>query len=317
MALILLNLLPWLPQGAASAETVPWVRYSLFEGGSEIDHDGQGVSIDTPFAIASVGKTMTSVAVLRMAERGTLSVDDPVSDWVTADISRGLGGLQTTSLRHLLTMTSGLPDYYIETFLEDALDDPDNVQTPQSALRYVYDTPRHFPPGADFEYSNTNYVLLGLILENATGRSYAEVLQQEVFAPAQMAQSFVFGDRDLPRSFAKSPDHTEDVRAYYQGAGFGDGGVISTARDLARFYSALFLDRSLLERAMMDALMTDPLGAAYGMGLEVEDGLVGHSGGDLGFSSDVRLDLETGALAIELVAAEDAKTGWTFDQMPE
>lgn len=297
--------------GAASAGDVPQIRY--LDRPSGVMVQTEAATQDTAFAIASVGKTMTAVASLRRVDRGRLGLEDKAAAWIAPDIVQGFGGLNGITLRHLLTMTSGIPDYYTEDYLEDALDDPDRIQRADIALSYAFGEPQLFEPGTDFDYSNTNYVLLGLILEAETGKSYAGAMQQEVFAPAGMTNSFVFGSRPLPIGFADVPD---EVRRYYQGAGFGDGGVIATAADVAQFYRTLFIDQTLLPSDLLVALTTDPLGVGYGMGIELDAATIGHSGGDLGFTSDVRLHRPTGMIAIELVADEDAETGWTEDQMP-
>ena len=297
--------------GPACAQPVPTVRYLEDAGGVTVT--AQSASADTRFAIASVGKTMTAVALLRLVQAGDLRLDAPAADWITPEVARGLGGLRNVTLRHLLTMTSGLPDYYTDDYLADVLDDPSR-QTAETALGYAFEEDRLFAPGTDFDYSNTNYVLLGLILEAVTGQSYAKAMQTQVFGPAAMTDSFVFGSRRLPAGFAQAPAH---VRAYYMGAGFGDGGVIATASDVARFYRALFLDQTLLSPAMLADMTSDPTGTGYGMGIELDGPILGHSGGDLGFSSDVRLHRPTGTLAVMLVAEEDADTGWTDDQMPD
>ena len=295
----------------AQADDVQSLRYFALDGRAEVSVMGAGTDIDTAFAIASVGKTMTAVAVLRLAERGVLGLDDPAARWVSADIAAGLG-LGAVTIRHLLTMTSGLPDYYDDDYLEDALEDQAGVQRAEVASAYAFDHVALFRPGAGFDYSNTNYVLLGLILEQATGQSYARVMQREVFDPAGMTESFVFGSRPLPAQFADGHEGGRHVRQYYAGQGFGDGGVISSARDLARFYQALLAEGRLLSDASLAQMLRDPTGQGYGMGIEVEGRILGHSGGDLGFSSDVRFDLTTGAIALTLMARGDADTDWTY-----
>ena len=295
------------------ADNAPSLRYLDTGQETRLLAEPDGITADTTFAIASVGKTMTAVAILRRVAQSALRLDDPVSNWVDADITDGLGGLDDITLRHLLTMTSGLPDYYTDAYLQDVLEDP-SLQSAEIALSYAFDEEVMFDPGSDFDYSNTNYVLLGMILEKDTGLTYAQALHRIVFKPARMTNSIVFGSQTLPVSFAPGPDA---VRAYYQGAGFGDGGVISTGRDVAQFYRALFLDQTLLPPDLLAAMTTAPLGQGYGMGIELDGDVVGHSGGDLGFSSDVRLHLSTGTVAVMLVADEDADTGWTDDQMPD
>lgn len=270
---------------------------------------------DTPFAIASLGKTFTAVAVLRLVERGALSLNDPVAAHVPPERAAGLSGLDRVRLRHLLTMSSGLPEYYTGDFVDAALADPDRAQRPAAALRAAAQERALFPPGRDFDYSNTNYVLLGLVIEAATGLPYARAIETEVFAPAGLTDSFVFGARPLPPDFARGHAMRALMRRYYAGEGFGDGGIVASARDVVRFYTALFDDRVLLSDASVAAMLTDPHGAGYGMGIEIEDSIVGHSGGDLGYSADVRMELESGAVAVVLVAEEDGDIDWAWDRL--
>lgn len=296
----------------AFSDEVAFIRYFESNGVVTLETGG-GASAQTPFVLASVGKTMTSVAVLRLVEAGAFSLDELARHWVDDDIRDGLGELEGVTLRHLLTMTSGLPDYLSDEYFEDALADPDHVQNPETALSYAFGEDALFRVARGFDYSNTNYVLLGHILENATGMTYAQAMERHVFKPAGMTRSFVFGSRPLPRGLPNGHEGGHHIRDYYEGDGFGDGGVIATAPDLARFYKALFAERSLLSGKMMGELLRDPRGEGYGMGIEIEDSIYGHSGGDLGFSTDVRMDVATGDIALIFVAEGDAATDWAMD----
>lgn len=297
--------------GPGQADAPQFVRYLADASGVRVETDGGRTDAETPFAIASVGKAMTSVALLRLVARGELALDDPAADHLPAEAVRGLGGLGGVTVRHLLAMTSGLPDYLDDAYLDDALDDPGAVQRPLVALSYAYGEDRLFAPGRDFDYSNTNYVLAGLILERVTGLSYARAMEREVLGPAGMGRSFVFGAAPLPPDFPNGHEDGDHVRSYYRHSGFGDGGVIASAADVARFYRALFVERSLLPPALLAEMTRDPLGVGYGLGVELDGPVVGHSGGDLGFASDVRLDRRDGAVAVILVADAEADTDWT------
>ena len=297
----------------AFADPVVSIRYLDASGVERVQTTGATTSADTPFAIASIGKTMTSVAILRQVQKSRINLDDAASTWLPQSIVHGFSGMSGVTVRQLLTMTSGLPDYLDDAYIEDALRNPKQVQLAEIAVRYAFDYPALFSPGKRFDYSNTNYVLLGLILESATGLDYAEAIQQEVFSPSGMKSAFVFGSKALPAGFPSGHEDSRHYRQYYSHNGFGDGGVISSARDLAKFYRALFTEGTLLPPHLMDELLHDPLGENYGMGIELEDGLVGHSGGDLGFASDVRMDVHAGTIAIVLSADANADTYWTFD----
>jgi len=260
---------------------------------------------------------MTAVAVLRLAERGALRLDDPARKWLPADITQGLGGLDGITIRHLLNMTSGMPDYLDDSYIAAATADPVTNQIARRALTYAYGYAAAFAPGRGFDYSNTNYVLAGLILEAASRESYAKVMAREVLRPAGMSGAFVFGSRALPAEFPQGHEGRTHVRDYYQHQGFGDGGVIASASDLAAFYRALFIDGTLLSDASLAQLLRDSLGEGYGLGIDLDGGIYGHAGGDLGFSSDVRFDQRTGAIAIVLAAQSDADTDWTWNMIED
>lgn len=295
------------------AHDVQSVRFADIGGEIILETEGTGVDERSLFAIASVGKTFTSVAVLRLVERGLISLDAKVAGILPRDDTADLDGMEGVTLRHLLTMTSGIADYYTDDYLDAALDDPARWQSPRAALDFVAGEPALFAPGDGFDYSNTNYLLLGLVLEELTGLSYAAVLDQEVFRPAGMTESFVFGSRPLPESFVTGHSAGGHVRDYYAGQGFGDGGALSSARDLVRFYTALFTERRLLGEASLREMRRDPGGANYGMGLVAAGDLVGHTGGDLGFASDVVMNIATGDVAVVLVGEEDGDTDWAYE----
>ena len=300
----------------AEADEVATIRYIDISGVVSITVEGPATPV-TPFAIASIGKTMTSVAVLRLVEQGKLVLDDGVTANLPATTLAALPQLFDVTLRQLLTMTSGLPDYLDDAYLADALADPVVVQNPLTALSYAYGERQVFPPGQGFDYSNTNYLLLGLILEDVTGQTYAKAMDSLVFRPAGMDRSLVFGSAPLTDNFPNGHENGEHHRSYYMFEGFGDGGVIAPAFDLARFFHALFVDESLLTGAMMAEILHDPVGEGYGMGIEVDGAIVGHSGGDLGFSSDVRLDRDNGTLAIILSASADTDIDWTIEALDQ
>jgi len=273
---------------------------------------GRNARADDRFVLASVGKIFTAVAILQLAERGKLGIDDPVSNWIDPEIAASLA-LSGVTVRHLLTMTSGIEDYYTDDYLDEVLEEP-AAQTPVNALRYA-EGPRLFAPGTQFDYSNTNYLLLQLVLEQASGQSMAEYFQLNIFDAFGMEKTYVFGTRAHPDDFVAGYEDLgagpEDVSFYYLGQGFGDGGVISTAKEVAGFYRALFVRREVLSAQSLKMMLRDPLGEGYGMGVEAVDvpglGMVyGHSGADLGFSADVRLAVKSGDIAVALFASGEA-----------
>ena len=247
---------------------------------------GEESSTRTRFDIASLGKMFTAVAVAQLVERGQLSYDDVVG--------RHLPGLRNPAVRdrvkihHLLTHTSGIPDLPEPLFTE-----------PPAALAgylpFLEGAALEFEPGAQRSYSNSGFVVAGLIVEAVAGESYESYLERHVFDRAGMAGASL--EPDSPRSAAIGYDRRGEgsggpplIRSEAQRQRGGPhGGTYATAYDLHRFFTALWGGR-LLDDAAVQTMTTPREGAAaaYGFGvLEVgADRLVGHSGGDAGASAD-------------------------------
>ena len=156
---------------------------------------------DTHFRIASITKTMTSAATLLLAQEGKLSLDDPVTKYVP-----GVPNGDNISIAQLLEMRSGLYSFTDAPALTTSLDnDPTRVWKPQQLLDIAFAQPPNFAPGADYEYSNTNYVLLGLIVEKLDGKPIATVFEERFFKP--------LGMKDTLFPAAASQRHPRTVRA--------------------------------------------------------------------------------------------------------
>ena len=133
----------------------------------------------THFRIASITKTMTSAVILQLAQEGKLRLGDPVSKYVA-----GVPNGDNITLALLLKMRSGLFDYTSAPEMAPFFDnEPTKVWTPQELLAISFARPPNFPPGTDYEYSNTNYALLGLIIEKVDGRPLATAMQKRLFGP--------------------------------------------------------------------------------------------------------------------------------------
>ena len=296
---------------------------SVVEG--QLRTGGRAARVSDRFAVASTGKAVLAVAVLQLHERGVLDVQQLAAQWLPGDVIKAFGGMRGINIAHLLQMRSGLPDYYSDAYLNAVLDDPRN-QDIDVALGFATGERRRFKPGRRFDYSNTNYLLAQLILERASGLTMAQYYRKHIFGPAGMGHTFVFGNQPLPGDFVQGMDDLgdgpEDVTFYYRGQGFGDGPLISSASDMAAFYRALFIERLLIGKASLAMMLEDPMQENYGMGVEVETlrGLgtvIGHSGGDLGFSADIRYAPDLDAIAVVLVAEPDADVLGSYDMLRE
>lgn len=251
---------------------------TLFSGAALVGHRGEVVfsggygfadiereipnRTQTQFRIGSITKPFTAIAVLQLQEDGLLSVEDPICGYLTACPSHWAG----ISIHHLLSHTSGLFDF---TNTRDYLDMTARPAARDEIIGRFRDRPLGFEPGARFEYSNSNYHLLGTIIENVTGQPYGRVLADRILAPARLADTG-FGSTD-PGSgrFAVGYRSGEDGTANMDSPvdeswSFAAGGLYSTVEDLHRWSEALKAD-ALLSAASSAAMFT-PVTETYGYG---------------------------------------------------
>jgi D-alanyl-D-alanine carboxypeptidase len=215
---------------------------------------------DAEFWIGSITKQFTAVAILQLAEDGRLSLDDPISKFIEAAPPTWRG----ITVRQLLTHTSGipnhtsLPEWGAQTWVE---------HSPEDLVRFVRDRPLDFVPGTKFQYDNTGYVLLGLIVQKAGGQSLSDYLSAHVFTPLRMKHSGFVGDQVVPRR-ASGYEHEGArwlanlwVSAIKDS---GAGGIYSTMDDLLIWDQALN-DPKRLGLADLKPMFTDH-GHGYGFG---------------------------------------------------
>ena len=286
---------------------------------------GSSTNSGSRFLIASVSKLYLAVALMQLDEAGRLDIDDPAARWLPGDIVDAFDGLDGISIASLLTMTSGVPDYLDDAFFHSSIADARAGISDRNilikAVLSVADEPRLFDPGAGFDYSNTNYLLAQLILEQAAGAPMHEVFEDRLFKPAGLTRTqllgYGLGPEDFVQGFEDFSKGLEPVEPYLTGYGFGDGGLVTTAGEVADFYKALFQDGALLSGDSLARLLQDPSGEGYGMGIEIETfpgvgEVLGHSGGDTGFSADVRYLPEHAVTVVYLsaLAEEDLSLAW-------
>ncbi|MFP4322021.1 MAG: serine hydrolase domain-containing protein [Anaerolineales bacterium] len=256
-------------------------------------------TINDAFRIGSITKTFAAVLMLMLVEEGTLSLDDALGDWLADDIVGRIPNGDTVTLRQLLDMTSGIPDYLnTDAFLDAMFEDPTYGWTAAETVTYIYDVQPLFGPGESFEYSNTNYNLIELVINEATGLSLAEAMQTYIFAEIGMQNSFVEDPAALGTGIIQGYERDDDGRLenatfFNDGVGMADGGIISTVQDLEMFIRALF-DGQLISAESLVAMrsgtpMEEDESETYGLGLNVIDAgdtfVLGHEGSTAGFTA--------------------------------
>ncbi|MFE9772483.1 serine hydrolase domain-containing protein [Streptomyces sp. NPDC005931] len=230
------------------------------EKGSRYAHAGPGMAPSDHFRAGSMTKTFIATVVLQLAEEQRLSLSDTVERHLPG-LVRGAGNDgRALTLRSLLTHTSGLYDFAAET----------GGTVPLTARQAVRIAVTHPPadPGR-FSYSNTNYVLLGLVVEQVTGRPYATEAERRIVAPLRLTGTSFPGSRtSLPsphgRAYAADGTDVTDLDPRVAGAA---GELVTTLADLNRFYAALLGGELLPPRRLREMLDTRAAHGSYGMGL--------------------------------------------------
>jgi len=260
----------------------------------------RAMSEEMEFRIGSVTKTFTGVLVLQLADEGLLSIDDPVSRFV-----EGIPDGDLITVRMLLNHTSGIFNYGADEKLNEAIAaDPHKVWTPEELVGVGIANPPYFPPGKGCMYSNTNYILLGMIVERATGRSFEEELAQRITGPLGLASTYMAETPCLTGSYVHGYQYDKDGGGNLDLTDYLDpsivwsaGGMVSTLQDLRTWGQALGEGR-LLEpatyRAALEGMnelpyMTDYFGwpLFYGLGIMDAGGWLGHGGMQPGYSAAI------------------------------
>jgi D-alanyl-D-alanine carboxypeptidase len=283
-------------------------------------------SADTHFRIASNTKTMTAAVTMQLAQESKLSLDDRVSKYLP-----GVPNGDNITIAELLEMRSGLYNYTNAPEVSASLDsDPTKVWSPAELLAIAFAHPPTFPPGTAFEYSNTNYALLGLIIEKVDGRPLAQAMQDRLFGPLGLqntilpansvntipdpySHGYLYGSSSV--ALVGTPPYSPEVKAAARAGTLlpkdytdvnhsfatAAGGAISTAKDIATWIQALVAGRVLnaaYQRRWLDSLQPEdpnkPEGQRYGYGISQlrwgPNTVYFHGGETVGYNSFIGYD---------------------------
>lgn len=259
---------------------------------------------DTPFYIASLSKPFTATAILLLQQRGALSFDDKASKYI-AQLPNYAKNL---TIRQLLNHTSGIPDYESALTGQKGLTNRDicNWLHRQKNLK--------FPSGSTFEYSNTGYIILALIIEHLSGTSYRMFLKENIFVPLKMNHTTVYDEsRPVVQNRAIGFDKQKRLDDYAT-LTTGDGGIYSTTGDLLKFDRAL-RNYTLINKQNTALMYTPPTlhtnpPAPYGFGWFLyetsKEKAAGHTGGLNGYRTLFWRDLRHPTVVIVLTNQGDA-----------
>ena len=253
------------------------------------------------FRVGSVTKTFVATVALQLVREHKLSLEDTVEHWLPGILPYA----NQVTVRNLLNHTSGVPEYIVAPLLEIYFGNRFRSWKPSEVVVVVAGQPQLFPAGTRVSYSNTDYVLIGMIIEKATRNDLGSELKRRIFRPLQLKDtSFPGNDPVIPAPFARGYSLARDDRLrpiegqlfdftlINPSPAWAAGGIISSVTDLARFFHALLGGRLLPPALLAEMKATRPGAtpdARYGLGLvEISTPcgpLLGHDGGFPGFSN--------------------------------
>jgi CubicO group peptidase (beta-lactamase class C family) len=272
---------------------VPGASVLVLRDGEPVVRAGYGLSdmesrtpatATTNYRLASVTKQFTAASILLLAEDSRLKLDDHVRKWLPSLPKVA----EPITIRHLLTHSSGLIDYedVIPATFKPQLHDADVLRLLESQDR------TYFKPGSSYRYSNSGYALLALIVERASGRTFATFLRERIFQPLGMTNT-VAHEEGISTVSNRAFGHTQEQGRWSRtdqsqtSAVLGDGGIYSSIDDLAKWDAALYDGRLLrpssLQAAFAPATRTDDPEVEYGFGWRITGETLWHSGETVGF----------------------------------
>lgn len=234
--------------------------------------------------IGSFTKVFTAATIMKLQEEGVININDKINRYIPAAITDRIANANEATIKTLLNHTSGIKEYSAISSILGILNLSDVKLSAEESLKYIYDKEADFEVGSDLLYSNSNYLLLGLVIKYATGRDANQVIQEKIIMPLNLSNTYVSSNipNTLTRGYINmdNGDLMQDVTTIDNnavgGADMTDGGIISNSYDLATFLRAL-LAGNLLSAASRNEMqqfltITQDLGTLtfikqYGLGL--------------------------------------------------
>jgi CubicO group peptidase (beta-lactamase class C family) len=258
------------------------VLFSRGYGMANIEHDVPNTP-QTKFRLGSITKQFTAMAILILQERGKLSVQDKVKKY----LPEAPKSWDDITIRHLLTHTSGIPNY--TAFLEFLRTLPDRVTLKELIAKFK-DKPLDFKPGEKFQYSNSGYVVLGQIIETASGQNYPAFMKEAIFDPLRMNDTGYDSATAILRH--RAAGYTRRLGIVLTNCDYVDmsiphaaGALYSTALDLLKWDQALYSEKLLPQKSLKAMFTPFKADYAYGWVIDKKFGLLRyqHGGGIMGF----------------------------------
>ena len=258
-------------------------------------------SVSTPCYLASVSKQFTAIGILILADKRLLALNDPLNKYFP-----DFPGGESITIKQLLTHTSGIVNYE-----ELGIDKPDltNHDVYESLVKHKT---LQFLPGEKYQYSNSGYVLLAIIIESVSKMSFADFMKQYVFEPLKMTNTFICNSnvqKPIAKAYGKFGDESDAI-----GNTTGDGGICSTVEDLFKWDKALYtsklVSQSIIRQAFEPATLHDGSKSLYGFGWMIKNDntkkIVYHTGGSGGYRTYIERDLNNRNAIVILTNIENS-----------
>lgn len=237
--------------GVALSVTIP--GYQTWQGARGVAHRKAKLAMDPAYntRIASITKMFVATVVLQLVEEERLALDLPIATWLPNIAPTAA----TITVRQLLNHTTGLYDYLDGPFLRGVQRAPNRVWAPQELLAYAVAHKPYFAPGAPkrWAYSNTNYVVLGLLVEQVTQRTLAREIRQRILNPVGLTQTYFAPDEAVPGTLVHGYAGSKDLTHLNMSYAWASGNMASTVDDLGLFVRALF-GGQLLRPTTLDSM---------------------------------------------------------------
>ncbi|PKO16276.1 MAG: hypothetical protein CVU39_07895 [Chloroflexi bacterium HGW-Chloroflexi-10] len=245
--------------------------------------NGASIQTDQPFHVASVGKLFTATLIGRLVDEGKIQLNDPIHVYLDGAmlenlfVVEGVDYKDQVTIQHLLSHTSGVADYFAledNGLMESLYQSPDTFFTPQALVQFTREhQSAFFAPGHGYHYSDTGYILLGLIIESVSGKPFHENLHQVIFDPLEMKDTYLLfysepanGKRPIAEAWVNGHEISQLQSVSIDWAG---GGVVSTVDDLALYIRALYQNKIITQETLQSLHKFDyefMSGIAYGNG---------------------------------------------------
>lgn len=267
---------------------------------------------------ASITKLFMGALAFKLMEEGYFKEDDLISKYISASHIKKIRNAGQVTVKQLMNHSSGIYDVIKDQgFYLAVLNNPNHYWTQHELLEYVYDKPAVFPAGSSAKYSNTNTLLLSMVIEGATGRPHASLLREKIIHPLGLSNTFYHYHDALPNTTAQgyydlyNNGSIVNVSNFITGSGNGYGGLHSNVFDLYTFMDALLQKKTLLQPSSLQEMLNIQRydeSTGFGQGILEKFGVkgvgntgIGHTGRDLGYSADLFYFKKNGSIMCFLI----------------